>query len=79
MTRELSLKHIIRVKHASVKLSMAHFAVLTLFKMNDALIFLKVIGLVADVHPFQAIVTLALEFKALLILDLQERVFASSR
>jgi hypothetical protein len=51
---------------------MAHFSISAPLKMNDALIFLKVVGFVTDVHSFKAIIALALEFKALLVLALQE-------
>jgi len=69
---QLSLKDVVGVFHATVELAMTHFSISAPLKMNDALIFLKVVGFVTDVHSFKAIIALALEFEALLVLALQK-------
>ena len=51
LPRELPFKHIVGVMHAPVKLSVAHLSVLALLQMNDAQVLLKVVRLVAKVHP----------------------------
>jgi hypothetical protein len=76
---ELPFEEVVGVKHASVKLPVAHLPVRTLFQMDDTKVFLEVVGLVAEVHAVQAVICLALEFQALLILDLQERFSSRSR
>ena len=74
---ELPFKHVVGVMHAPVKLSVAHLPVLALLQMDDAHVLLEVVGLVAQVHPLQAVVALALEPQALIVLALQERVLSS--
>jgi hypothetical protein len=69
---QLPFKHVVGVMHAPVELSMAHLPVLAFLQVDDAHVLLEVVGLVAQIHTLQAVVALALEPQALVVLALQE-------
>lgn len=65
LSGKLSFELVIRVVHAPVKFAVAHLTILALLQVNDPKVLLKLVTLVAEVHPLKSVVRGALELETL--------------